>query len=484
MQTDAKTLKMLSLKQNFPMRPGYGTKGTPVVLWANYVQMTPPKTLLLYRYDISATPAATGRKLTQALNILLGHYSKENGSLAKIGTSKTFSLGQGADRLDLTHGLEAIRGFYTSVRAATGRILVNVNVSNAAFYKAGPLDGLMTAYQFGNKFSLEKFLKKVRVQTTHLKERKNKKGEVVPRIKTIFALAYPSDGQRLEHPPKIAGYGAGPKEVSFWMESQANVVPGQAAKAKLNPAQTQAMIRFAVRKPADNARSIVAQGLQASGLDPETNAILGQFDISLSSALITVPGRVLNPPKITYRKTPAQVRFGSWNMVDIKFDKASKLANWSYLLLSLPHYQDAFDPNSMAHTIKTFGQALMAVGIAVAAPLQGSRAPSIAGMVASIDKSVGQWPATLRIQSEARKEMVSDLEDMLRTRLELWKTKGGHNEYPENILVYRDGVSEGQYQTVLDEELPLLRKACQKAYSPADQKKGLPRFTIIIVGKR
>jgi hypothetical protein len=303
-----------------------------------------------------------------------------------------------------------------------------------------------------------------------------------------------------------------------------------------------------------------------------------------------------------YRKTPAQVRFGSWNMADIKFDKASKLANWSYLLLSLPHYQDAFDPNSMAHTIKTFGQALIAVDIAVAAPLpgqrlllrdeddaeletklrgaaaklkllliilpdtniplynrikrlgdvkygihtictvghklakergqdqymanvalkvnlklggnnqlvdearlsiiredktmvvgidvthpspgSGSRAPSIAGMVASVDKSLGQWPATLRIQSEVRKEMVSDLEDMLRTRLELWKTKGGHKEYPENILVYRDGVSEGQYQTVLDEELPLLRKACQKAYSPADQKKGLPRFTIIIVGKR
>jgi hypothetical protein len=170
--------------------------------------------------------------MIQALNIILGHYSKENGSLAKIGTSKTFSLGRGVDKLDLTHGLEAIRGFYTSVRAATGRTLVNVNVSNAAFYKAGPLDGLMTAFQSGNKFSLEKFLKKVRVQTTHLKERKNKKGEVIPRIKTIFALAYPSDGQRLEHPPKISGYGAGPKEVSFWMDSQANVQAPKAAPGK------------------------------------------------------------------------------------------------------------------------------------------------------------------------------------------------------------------------------------------------------------
>lgn len=52
------------------------------------------------------------------------------------------------------------------------------------------------------------------------------------------------------------------------------VVPGQAAKAKLSPSQTQGMIRFAVRKPADNARSIVTQGLKASGLDPATNALL------------------------------------------------------------------------------------------------------------------------------------------------------------------------------------------------------------------
>ena len=55
---------------------------------------------------------------------------------------------------------------------------------------------------------------------------------------------------------------------------------------------------------------------------------------------------------------------------------------------------------------------------------------------------------------------------------------------PENILVYRDGVSEGQYQTVLHEEAPLLRRACEDMYPPVDQKKGLPRLTVVVVGKR
>ena len=73
---------------------------------------------------------------------------------------------------------------------------------------------------------------------------------------------------------------------------------------------------------------------------------------------------------------------------------------------------------------------------------------------------------------------------MLKSRLALWKNQGKHSSYPENILVYRDGVSEGQYQAVLTEELPKLRQACKEIY-PADQTKdGLPRMTVVIVGKR
>ncbi|KAI8962950.1 Piwi-domain-containing protein [Daldinia sp. FL1419] len=101
--------------------------------------------------------------------------------------------------------------------------------------------------------------------------------------------------------------------------------------------------------------------------------------------------------------------------------------------------------------------------------------PSIAGMVASIDEKLGQWPAVLRHQEKARVEMVSQLKEMLETRLELWQSK--HGKYPRNIIVYRDGVSEGQYGTVVKEELPKLREACSN-------QRYKPNITIIIVGKR
>lgn len=123
----------------------------------------------------------------------------------------------------------------------------------------------------------------------------------------------------------------------------------------------------------------------------------------------------------------------------------------------------------------------MVVGIDVTHPSPSSEeaAPSVAAMVASIDKDLGQFLAVLHAQ-KSRQEMVADLTSMLKSRLRLWQKHNNQN-LPENILVYRDGVSEGQYSKVLDEELPLLRKACTELYPP----KGKPAaISVIIVGKR
>lgn len=127
----------------------------------------------------------------------------------------------------------------------------------------------------------------------------------------------------------------------------------------------------------------------------------------------------------------------------------------------------------------------MLIGIDVTHPSPGSAkgAPSVAAMVASVDSSLGQWPAEIRIQKEARKEMVDALDSMLEAHLRRWAAN--HKAaYPENIIVYRDGVSEGQYDHVTDEELPLLKNTCKGIYPAPDTARNLPRFSIIIVGKR
>ena len=121
----------------------------------------------------------------------------------------------------------------------------------------------------------------------------------------------------------------------------------------------------------------------------------------------------------------------------------------------------------------------MVVGIDVTHPSPGSgpSATSVAAMVASSDENLAQWPAEIRI-NPARQEKVNTLRPMLEAHLIRWKLK--HGSFPEKLLIYRDGVSEGQYQMVLDEEIPHLRNAC--AVYGGEQ--APPRMTVIVVGKR
>lgn len=317
----------LRLDEGFPRRPGYGTRGQKVVLWANYFELIPAPDMVLYRYHVAVQPSAVGKKLSQiirlllespelaefredivtdskstiisrrrlttapmesainyraegedepranaptyrlrvdetgtltisqltefltstgggsayadklpalqALNIFLSHYARSSPAVATIGSSKSFLLDQSAPKWDLGAGLTAIRGFFSSVRVATCRILVNVNVSHAAFYDAVRLDQLIQKYgstHGQNRFKLESFLKRVRVRVTHLADKKNKAGEAIPRVRTIFGLPNRNDGHGLDHPPRVQGVG--PKDVEFYL----NDVSGTSSSAPVGQA--------------------------------------------------------------------------------------------------------------------------------------------------------------------------------------------------------------------------------------------------------
>ncbi|KAI3390581.1 hypothetical protein diail_9176, partial [Diaporthe ilicicola] len=106
--------------------------------------------------------------------------------------------------------------------------------------------------------------------------------------------------------------------------------------------------------------------------------------------------------------------------------------------------------------------------------LSQSQRAHIAGMVASVDRWVGQWPTELRIQSKARREMVSDLGDMIESRLRLWKDPrhGKHTHLPENFSSTATAYLKGSIR-------PCSRRWCrccaeppfQEVYPPADQKR-------------
>ena len=170
-------------------------------------------------------------EIIQALNIVVGHHPKAASIITTVAANRHFDRNSGPhDKMSLGAGLQAIRGFFVSVRAATARILVNVQVKNMAFYDEGPLDGIMHVYmqQNGpNKLNLAKFFKKLSVDVTHI-VRTNRSGRRIPRIKTIQGLATKDDGRNQAHPPIVPQFGAGAKEVQFYLDDAREGASGKA----------------------------------------------------------------------------------------------------------------------------------------------------------------------------------------------------------------------------------------------------------------
>lgn len=140
----------------------------------------------------------------------------------------------------------------------------------------------------------------------------------------------------------------------------------------------------------------------------------------------------------------------------------------------------------VSHTVQLAKDSLlddntMLMGIDVTHPSPGSKedSPSIAAVVANYDKFLCQWPGSIRLQ-EGRKEMVTDLRDMIEERIDVWADKH-QRRLPTRIILYRDGVSEGQFQQVLDLELPCFQEAFKRKYG---KESNWPKMAIIIVGKR
>uniref|UniRef100_A0A1Y1JSN9 Piwi domain-containing protein n=1 Tax=Photinus pyralis TaxID=7054 RepID=A0A1Y1JSN9_PHOPY len=110
--------------------------------------------------------------------------------------------------------------------------------------------------------------------------------------------------------------------------------------------------------------------------------------------------------------------------------------------------------------------------------VKGNEPPSLVGLVASVDQDLAQWPAMAWEQKSKQEMLGSSLTDAFKSRLSLWRSN--NKTLPENIVIFCDGVSEGQFAQVVDQELPMVRDACRQTYPPGKQ----PKLSIIVSVKR
>ncbi|KAF7329744.1 Argonaute-like protein [Mycena kentingensis (nom. inval.)] len=308
--------------------------------------------------------------LLSAMNLLLAAQASATG--VQVGRNRYF-FPANDQSVPLGGGLEAFRGFYSSVRPSHKQLMVNLNVCTTAFYEAGNLAAKMSEFMnasFGARATA--FAKGVRVRTTHLGYKKTVKrvsdktarthsfacaelNNAVVTVERYFAQRY---NIQLQY-PNMPLVDVGGAKQNLLPAEVCEILPGQAFKGKLTDDHTAAMIKVAAKPPNVNAATIAGRGLDALGFRQGAGA-LAEFGVSIGQEMAVVPGRLLPAPRVIYGQgTPSVDDRASWNLRDVKFKVGARLDNWAVLVIRDGNQRDEFtganDPE-LLQTMKGFVQ--------------------------------------------------------------------------------------------------------------------------------
>ncbi|EIN14516.1 argonaute-like protein [Punctularia strigosozonata HHB-11173 SS5] len=293
-----------------------------------------------------------------ALNLILAaHPNRSVGGGVMVGRNRFFFPSERSPPVSLGGGLEAWRGFYSSVRPAYKQLMVNVNVCTTAFYIPGNLaDSMIT---FGNSTfgaNMKGFVKGVRVKATHLGYRKTVKTIVnkTPRqhafdcadlggrvtVEQYFQRKY---GITLKYPTQLPLVDVGGQKQNLLPPELCEILENQPFRGKLTDDHTANMITAACKPPNVNAQAIAGIGLDELGFRQRA-APLPTFGVSVGPQMAVVPGRILSAPRITYGQgSPAVDERASWNLRNVKFAVGARLEKWAVLLIKDGNPRDEFE---------------------------------------------------------------------------------------------------------------------------------------------
>jgi len=112
------------------------------------------------------------------------------------------------------------------------------------------------------------------------------------------------------------------------------------------------------------------------------------------------------------------------------------------------------------------------------APAHKGQKPSIAAIVASVDPQASQYEVEVRVQDSGQnEEVIQDMKNVVKILLK--KFNKITSKKPQALVMFRDGVSEGQFTTVMARELMAIRAACKELEESYE-----PQITYIVVQKR
>ena len=139
----------------------------------------------------TANDSTAKAETIQTLNIIIARTPSRDSSIYQAGQNKFFRYPTSPQEyINLTRGLIAVRGYFSSVRTSTMRTLLNINAQCSPFYPAINMWNLMdnhSRWQEREWEALETYIAKLRVKTHYLK---NTDGTIDDRVKTIVGLSH------------------------------------------------------------------------------------------------------------------------------------------------------------------------------------------------------------------------------------------------------------------------------------------------------
>ncbi|KZT43887.1 Piwi-domain-containing protein [Sistotremastrum suecicum HHB10207 ss-3] len=329
----------------------------------------PPKTYTVMLTKVSVVRPSTLQKLLDgrsaygdadqlvALNLL--HVILRHAAIQKNPHTPRAIFTE-AGRKDIDYGLEIWRGFHQSVKPTLGKMLVNLNATNAAMYQAGPLLRVVMSYvdsvmggRGGRpdvrqleqmdphlKNSLTKFLKKLRVFKV-VNGQKSRSRPIKALIMKGAQTKFEKDGVeitverhfrdtynvRLSYPNIFAvQIGAGEIIPLEFLE----VEPGQIYKGQIPASCRSKMLEFAKMRPTQRLESVMRA---QSVLDYRNSPVIRQSGIQVSEQPVEVQGRVLDTPLIGVgQKQQLRVKDGAWNMLRSQFVHPKTITAWAIVM--------------------------------------------------------------------------------------------------------------------------------------------------------
>ncbi|XP_025092974.1 protein argonaute-2-like isoform X1 [Pomacea canaliculata] len=321
------------------------------IRWVNQVNL----------FDLERALEGVSRQIPleaiQALDVVMRHMPSM--TYTPVGRS-FFSAPEGYDH-PLGGGREVWFGFHQSVRPSQWKMMLNIDVSATAFYKAQPviefmcevLDMQDVAEQKrpltdSQRVKFTKEIKGLKVEITHCGNMRRKyrvcnvtrrpaqtqsfplqldSGQTIDC--TVARYFYERYKMRLQF-PHLPCLQVGQEQKHTYLPLEVcNVVGGQRCIKKLTDMQTSTMIKATARSAPDREKEINNLVRKANfNADP----YLQTFGISISTQMMEVEGRVLTAPKLQYggrTKAQAVPNQGVWDMRGKQFYYGIEIRVWA-----------------------------------------------------------------------------------------------------------------------------------------------------------